>query len=184
MRFKFQNNVNSRDILLDFEIPGEKEKEVKKEFVSIPEKYLEPIIIPEKGLPKKAKIYKYPIPYHFWAYDSFLRNKHVQDFIDKNRKETLSPHFIAFHRHFGSNIGTKILKYTCPKITPLWISEITRKKIVRRSYLKGRIVRKLVGPRKFLLADKSRINNNYITIEKVYDEEENGTTVFDVRKFL
>lgn len=184
MRFKFQNNVNSSDILLDFEIPGEKVKNVKKEFVTIPKKYLEPIIIPEKPLPEKTKIYKYPIPYHFWAYDGFLRNKHVQNCIDNNRKEILSPHFIAFQRHFGSNIGTKLLKYTCPKITPLWISEVARKKMVRRSYLRGRIVRKLVGTHPFLLVNKSRINNNYITIERVYDEEEDGKTVFDIRKFL
>jgi hypothetical protein len=181
-RYTFQKNTLYSDLLLDFKSPFDVAKH-KCITPKIQNKIQTPI---EDKRPRGVRGEKYPMPLHFWAFTTFLRNRLYQERIDKCIKLPRPPHFIAYHRHRGSNIGGKVLKYICPKITPLWMAEMGRSKNTRRSHRPPTQVPILEDKYKtpFLRIDVDKIHDNYITISFGNGKPPDGKTIFRIRDLL
>lgn len=141
----------------------------------------------EERKKERDHINRWPRPSHFWAMVKFLCDKYKQLQLDKeNKKINISPHYLAFQHHIGSNLGTKILKKNCPKISTLWKVEFLRRKLINNRYNLGlKIIPKLEGKYPFLINIQSKILDNYLTICLSNNEEfQNDENVFDTRDLL
>lgn len=189
MRYRFtESSILSGNPCIDFKTPFDTEDvksvciEMKKPVVY--KKYITDSI--RRRYMNSINYLPYPKPYHYWAFYKFLYNRRVQENIDNRRMYRPPPHYIAYQRHFGSNLGEKLLKYNCPKITPLWVANTLWTKQVKKYYrpVLDRVIPTLDKRLPFLVEDIDGIFDNYITIEVINNVEADCKTIFNVRDFL
>lgn len=187
----FNKNSNFGDLRLDFNVPkvecAKKQIVTTKSWKRVPYHYIAYISgTYKKPNTKKKKCVSvtYPIPDHFWAIYMHKMYEQRQSILNfKNRKINLSAHYICYQQAFGSSLGTKLVPYICPKITPLWKATVANANFYRRGYrVSDDIDYNKISRSCFFVGRHSGIFDNYLTIKLVTNPDEYG--VFDSRDLL
>ena len=192
-KIKFKKNTNYGNLVLDFDVPGEKtgKKILPNDNILGSSRIYKANKDLEENRKKRAhdlwkeskKVNKYPRPDHFWAYVYHCCNLQIQKKFDRiNENLVISGHYLCIHQSFESSIGTQIFKYKNSKISSLWKADYLRNKY--RKVYETRKIPVLNKDYKFIIKNNNKITKRFIKIINVSEKSRDCPNVFNIEDLL
>lgn len=185
MSLVFDPSSNIGNLTLTFENKDERKVISKKESLLVPSWKRVPYhylaIHRTFQTKKKSKVRtqpNYPRPDHFWCILHYQWCISKQNKLNKQNKYIIiTPHYFAYQKTYGSNIGTQLSVFS-PKINALWkICYLNyKKRIFEYGDKYVREVPVIYQSNSILFNCEDKIDSNYITIQRV-DYEKDGETL-------